>query len=83
MPMKADCCPAAPYMQRSMKTHEFSTDSIAGGIYTKLITSAVGLTIGLLAYIGYNFLHAQIDKTVNRMEASSAEFIDILQEPTR
>lgn len=64
-------------------THEFSTDSIAGGIYTKLITSAVGLTIGLLAYIGYNFLHSQIDKTVNRMEASSAEFIDILQEPTR
>jgi len=64
-------------------THEFSTETIAGGIYTKLITSAVGLTIGLLAYIGYNFLHAQIDKTVNRMEAASAEFIDILQEPTR
>jgi biopolymer transport protein ExbB len=64
-------------------THEFSTDAIAGGIYTKLITSAVGLTIGLLGYIGYNFLTTQIDKTVNRMEASSAEFIDILQEPTR
>jgi biopolymer transport protein ExbB len=64
-------------------THEFSTDSIAGGIYTKLITSAVGLTIGLLAYIGYNFLNAQIDKTINKMEAASAEFIDILQEPTR
>jgi biopolymer transport protein ExbB len=64
-------------------THEFSTDAIAGGIYTKLITSAVGLTIGLLAYIGYNFLTAQMDKTVNKMEAASAEFIDILQEPTR
>jgi biopolymer transport protein ExbB len=64
-------------------THEFSTDAIAGGIYTKLITSAVGLTIGLLGYIGYNFLHTQIDKTINKMEASSAEFIDILQEPTR
>jgi biopolymer transport protein ExbB len=64
-------------------THEFSTDAIAGGIYTKLITSAVGLTIGLLGYIGYNFLHAQIEKTVNKMEASSSDFIDILQEPTR
>ena len=64
-------------------THEFSTDAIAGGIYTKLITSAVGLTIGLLGYIGYNFLHAQIEKTINKMEASSADFIDILQEPTR
>ena len=64
-------------------THEFSTDAIAGGIYTKLITSAVGLVIGLLAYIGYNFLNSQIDKTINRMEGASAEFIDILQEPTR
>ncbi len=64
-------------------THEFSTDAIAGGIYTKLITSAVGLTIGLLAYIGYNFLNTQLDKTVNKMEVASAEFIDILQEPTR
>jgi biopolymer transport protein ExbB len=64
-------------------THEFSTDTIAGGIYTKLITSAVGLVIGLLAYIGYNFLNSQIDKTIYKMEGASAEFIDILQEPTR
>jgi biopolymer transport protein ExbB len=64
-------------------THEFSTDAIAGGIYTKLITSAVGLTIGLLGYVAYNYLTTQIDKTVNKMEASSAEFLDILQEPTR
>jgi biopolymer transport protein ExbB len=62
---------------------EFTPAQIAGGIYTKMITSASGLIIGLLAYVGHNFLNAQIDKTVNRMEAASAEFIDILQEPTR
>jgi biopolymer transport protein ExbB len=62
---------------------EFTPAQIAGGIYTKMITSASGLIIGLLAYVAYNFLNAQIDKTVNRMEAASAEFIDILQEPTR
>ncbi|HEX6180117.1 MAG TPA: MotA/TolQ/ExbB proton channel family protein [Chitinophagaceae bacterium] len=61
----------------------FTPASLAGGIYTKIITSATGLIIGLLAYIGYNFLNSQIDKTVNKMEAASAEFIDILQEPTR
>jgi biopolymer transport protein ExbB len=37
-----------------------------------MITSATGLIIGLLAYVGYNFLNAQIDKNVNRMEAASA-----------
>lgn len=64
-------------------TGEYTLSTIAGGIYTKMITSATGLIIGLLAYVGYNFLNAQIDKNVNRMEASSAEFIDMLQEPTR
>ena len=62
---------------------EFTPAQIAGGIYTKMITSASGLIIGLLAYVGANFLNAQIDKTVNKMEAASAEFIDVLQEPTR
>jgi biopolymer transport protein ExbB len=64
-------------------SREFSADQIAGGIYTKMITSAAGLIIGLLAYVAYNFLNAQIDKTVNRMEVAKAEFMDILQEPTR
>jgi biopolymer transport protein ExbB len=64
-------------------TGEFTPAQIAGGIYTKMITSATGLIIGLLAYVGHNFLNAQIDKTINKMEAASAEFIDILQEPTR
>lgn len=62
---------------------EFTPAQIAGGIYTKMITSASGLIIGLLAYVGHNFLNSQIDKTVNKMEAASAEFTDILQEPTR
>jgi len=62
---------------------EFTPDQIAGGIYTKMITSAAGLIIGLLAYVGYNFLNSQIDKNVNRMDAASSEFLDILQEPTR
>jgi biopolymer transport protein ExbB len=62
---------------------EFTTAAIAGGIYTKIITSASGLIIGLLAYVGYNFLNSQINKVVNKMESASSDFIDILQEPTR
>ncbi|WP_207492852.1 MotA/TolQ/ExbB proton channel family protein [Aridibaculum aurantiacum] len=64
-------------------TGEYTLSTIAGGIYTKMITSATGLIIGLIAYMGHNFLSTQIDKTANKMEAASAEFIDILQEPTR
>ncbi|WP_343672253.1 MotA/TolQ/ExbB proton channel family protein [Chitinophaga sp.] len=64
-------------------TSDITLGTIAEGIYVKMVTSASGLIIGLVAYIGYSFLNAQIDKTINKMEAASAEFIDILQEPTR
>ncbi|MDB5251115.1 MAG: biopolymer transporter ExbB [Flaviaesturariibacter sp.] len=64
-------------------TGDFTIQTMANGIYTKMITSASGLIIGLLAYIAHNYLSTQVDKTANKMEASSAEFIDILQEPTR
>jgi biopolymer transport protein ExbB len=64
-------------------TGDFTIQTMANGIYTKMITSATGLIIGLLAYIAHNYLSTQVDKTANKMEASSAEFIDILQEPTR
>ncbi|MBS1579809.1 MAG: MotA/TolQ/ExbB proton channel family protein [Bacteroidetes bacterium] len=64
-------------------TGEYTLNTIAGGIYTKMITSATGLIIGLIAYVGHNFLTTQIDKTANKMENASAEFIDILQEPTK
>jgi biopolymer transport protein ExbB len=64
-------------------TGEFTIQTMANGIYTKMVTSAAGLIIGLMAYIAHNFLSTQVDKTANKMEASSSEFIDILQEPTR
>ena len=60
-----------------------SISQIADAMYIKLITSATGLIIGMLAYLGYNYLDTQINRTANRMEAASSEFIDILQEPTR
>jgi biopolymer transport protein ExbB len=62
---------------------DFNIQTMANGIYTKMITSATGLIIGLLAYVAHNFLSTQVDKTANKMGSSSSEFIDILQEPTK
>lgn len=62
---------------------DFTIQTMADGIYTKVITSAAGLIIGLIAYIAHNFLTTQVDKTAYKMETASAEFLDILQEPTR
>ncbi len=60
-----------------------SITDIADAMYVKMITSATGLIIGMLSFLGYSYLNTQIDKTVHRMESASADFIDILQEPTR
>src|SRR6187551_2198652 len=62
---------------------DFTIQTMANGIYTKVITSATGLIIGLLAYVAHNYLTTQVDKTAYKMEASSSEFLDVLQEPTR
>ena len=64
-------------------TGEFVLNTIAGGLYVKLVTSISGLLIGLLAFLGHSYLHTQIDKTANKMEVAAADFLDILQEPTR
>lgn len=60
-----------------------SISQIADAMYIKLITSASGLIIGMLAFLGHSYLDTQINRTANQMESASSEFIDILQEPTR
>ena len=65
------------------EANEVEIGVISQGIYTKLITSISGLVIGLIAYMCYSYLNTQIDKTANRMEIASADFLDVLQEPTR
>ena len=64
-------------------TSEYTPNTIADGIYIKMITSATGLIIGILAYLGHSFLQAQIARIENKIDGASAEFVDILQEPTR
>ncbi len=54
---------------------------LAGGIYEAMITTAAGLAVGIIAYIGYNLLVALVEKVVYNMEATSVEFMDLLQEP--
>lgn len=59
-----------------------SISTISGGIYVKMFTSAAGLIVGIFAYVAYSYLNSMIDRIVNKMETSTFEFIDLLQEPT-
>ncbi len=53
---------------------------LSSGIYEAMITTAAGLVVGILAYLGYNYLVTQVSKLVHNMEYSSIEFIDLLQD---
>lgn len=54
---------------------------LSSGIYTAMITTVAGLIVGILAYLAYNFLVARVQKVVHKMEYTSIDFIDLLQEP--
>ncbi|MEN9347162.1 MAG: hypothetical protein RLZZ77_673 [Bacteroidota bacterium] len=56
--------------------------TVSEGLYLKMISSAVGLIVFMIAYIGYNTLVSRINKVVNNMESSAVEFLDILEQPT-
>jgi biopolymer transport protein ExbB len=60
-----------------------SISLIAGGLYEKMITSAAGLVVGILAHIGFHYLNAMIDRVSFQLESTTVEFIDLIQEPTK
>ena len=45
-----------------------------------MITTVAGLIVGIIAYFAYNALTARIDKIVNHMESTNAEFMEIIYE---
>ena len=50
------------------------------GIYEALVTTVGGLVVGIIALFAYNYLVAELDKVVGKMEAKTVEFMDLLNE---
>jgi biopolymer transport protein ExbB len=57
--------------------------TVSHGLYTKMVTSASGLIVGILAYICYNWINSMINRAVHQMEWNTMTFLDVLKEPTR
>jgi biopolymer transport protein ExbB len=65
----------------TLKNEGNTLDSLSGGMMFAMMTTIVGLVVGILAYMAYNYLVARVSKVIHRMEAGSIEFFDILEEP--
>jgi len=54
---------------------------LSSGMYEAMITTVGGLLVGIIAYVGYNYIVTKVDKIVHKMEYSSIEFMELLQQP--
>ena len=54
---------------------------LSGGIYEALVTTVGGLVVCIITLFAYNYLVSQVDNVVNKMEARTMEFMDLLNEP--
>ncbi len=58
---------------------DISIGVISGGLYEKMISSGLGLIVGVIAYSGYHMLSIMIDKYMNRVEEDAFEFINLIE----
>src|SRR6201995_5357262 len=65
------------------QTGNMSISTISGGLYVKMVTSAAGLLVGVVAYVCYHILNMMVDKVILKLETDAIEFIDMLEEPSK
>ena len=68
------------FYDMAMAGNNVNITLLSRGIYTAMITTVAGLIVGIIAYFAYNALTARIDKIVNHMESTNAEFMEIIYE---
>lgn len=60
-------------------TDNISIGIISGGLYQKMVSSASGLLVGIIAFAGYHLLNSQIDRITSMMEKQSNELMALLR----
>jgi biopolymer transport protein ExbB len=58
--------------------NNISISIISGGLYEKLISSGVGLAVGILAYLAYHYLNNRINKVTQIWDFRCVRFIDLI-----
>ena len=52
---------------------------LSSGIYEAMLTTAAGLFVAIVAYLSYNYLVSRVEKLIHKMEYTTIEFIETLQ----
>lgn len=71
------------FYEMSQAGNSLDISTLSGGIYVALLTTVWGLIVSILGYFGYNALVVKVEHVVFRLQATSEEFMDILNEPVK
>lgn len=64
-------------------TEDIAIGTISAGLYQKMVSSATGLIVGVVAFMGYNYLLTLIDNFSLHLQKEVLEFIKGLQKPAK
>ncbi|MXN92947.1 MotA/TolQ/ExbB proton channel family protein [Flavobacterium sp. Sd200] len=59
-------------------TENISIGSISGGLYEKMISSGLGLIVGVIAYSGYHYFNMIIDDFSLKVQKQVIQFVNII-----
>ena len=65
------------------QTADISIGTISAGLYQKMISSATGLVVGVIAFMGYHFLLTLIDNYSMKLQKQIFEFVKGIQKPVK
>jgi len=71
------------FYEMSQAGNSLDISTLSGGIYVALLTTVWGLIVSILSYFAYNYLVIRVENVVFRLQATSEEFMDILNEPVK
>ncbi len=64
-------------------TDNISIGVISSGLYQKMVTSAAGLIVGIIAFACYFMVSSLITRLETKLSVTGLSFMDILQEPQK
>lgn len=71
------------FYEMSQAGNSLDISTLSGGIYVALLTTVWGLIVSILSYFAYNALVVRVEHVVFRLQATTEEFMDILNEPVK
>ena len=57
---------------------EITIDTISSGLYEKMISSGLGLIVGVIAYSAYHFFNMIIDSFALRVQKQVIQFVNVI-----